>query len=82
MRTTELYQAHTIDAATYEAGRRLWGWTYLIDGDHHGEGGCRPERSESLALQDAIDEAKARIRHWLRAGETPARPGLSHSARP
>ena len=71
MRASEVYEGYAIDAATHQAGPMRWGWTYLIDGKHSGEGAGRPLRTEALALMDAVGEAKARIRHWLRSGEPP-----------
>jgi hypothetical protein len=71
MRASEVYEGYVIDAATHQASPMRWGWTYLIDGQHSGEGAGRPLRTEALALMDAVGEAKARIRHWLRSGGPP-----------
>ena len=85
MRASEVYEGYAIDAATHQAGPMRWGWTYLIDGKHSGEGAGRPMRTEALALMDAVGEAKARIRHWLRSGGPPPKamwPPLRRAAHP
>jgi hypothetical protein len=71
MRVTEIYEGHTIEARTHAVDKGRWSWDYTIDGEHRGEGCARPMRSEELTLKDALYEAKARIRHWLRTGEVP-----------
>lgn len=71
MRATEIYEGHTIEATTHVVDIGRWGWDYTIDGEHRATGCDRPLRSEGQTLKDAVFEAKARIRHWLRTGEVP-----------
>ena len=60
MHHQEEYRGHTITAETSRQGNGF-AWSYQIDGGEMRESRDRPLRSERVALQEGVGEAKAEI---------------------
>jgi hypothetical protein len=61
MRREEQHKGHTIVAEAHPRGKKGYTWSYQIDGGEMRECRDRPLRSESVALSEAVFEAKAAI---------------------